>query len=156
MAERGWTTPLMTQAERRRLGEGFETYREQRAAADEITRAKPAPSVVEIPFTKLAAEPDVPRCCRLRTDGRQCELPAVVGDECLPHWRWYKLYTSMHGLPLPADGLSLQEMLGYAVDMVLSRRISADEGHAIAELRRIMEKNLARCERELEAVLRRR
>ncbi|MFI5108378.1 MAG: hypothetical protein ACHP78_06000, partial [Terriglobales bacterium] len=59
-------------------------------------------------------------------------------------------------LPLPKDALSLQEVLAYTVDMVLSKRTTGDEARAIAELCRIMEKNLARCERELDAMVRRR
>jgi len=145
---------MMTVAERRRLTEDFEAYRANRKAVDLATRAKPV--MVEIPFER-AAEPNVHRCCRRHTDGRQCEVPAMEGyDECLRHFRWHTLYTSMHALPLPEDALSLQEVLAYTVDMVLSKRATGDEARAIAELCRIMEKNLARCERELDAIARRR
>jgi hypothetical protein len=145
---------MMTGAERRQLAEHFTAYKPQREAIDRATRAKPV--VIEIPFGERAAEPNVRRCGRLHTDGRQCELPATEGDQCLRHFRWHALYTSMHGLPLPEDALSLQEVLAYTVDMVLSKRTTADEARAIAELCRVMEKNMARCERELEAMVRRR
>jgi len=65
------------------------------------------------------------------------------------------LHVSVCALPLPEDALSLQETLGRAVDMVLSKRITAQEARAVAELCRIMEKNLARCELELEEMARR-
>ena len=113
--------------------------------------------VVEIPFAKFEPAPEVRRCRRLRSDGRPCELPAMEGyEECLRHFRWHSLHLSVHALPLPEDALSLQETLGRAVDMVLSKRITAHEARAVAELCRIMEKNLARCERQLEGVARRR
>jgi len=65
---------MMTVAERRRLAEDFAAYKENRKAVDLATRAKPV--VVEIPFER-APEPNVQRCCRMHTDGRQCELPAM-------------------------------------------------------------------------------
>jgi hypothetical protein len=153
MAERSWVTPLLAGEERRRQAEGFEIFRPQREEADRITRVE---RVIEISSREPAANPEGPRCCRLRSDGRRCDLPAVEGDQCLHHWRWYSVYTSMHGLPFPEDALSLQEMLGYAVDMVLSRRISAQEAFAIAQLGRVMQKNLVGCELEMRALARRR
>jgi hypothetical protein len=76
-------------------------------------------------------------------------------EECLRHFRWHSLHMSVCALPLPEDALSLQETMGHVVDLVLSHRISADEARAVAELCRVMEKNLARCERELEEMARR-
>jgi len=38
------------------------------------------------------------------------------------------------------------------VDMVLSKRTTADEARAVAELCRIMEKNLERCDRQLKGM----
>ncbi len=143
---------MMSAEERRRFWELSNALKPTREAIKRATVAKP--EVVEIPFAKLAAEPNVRRCCRLLTDGRQCESPAVEGDECLRHFRWHTLYMSVHGLPLPEDGLSLQEVLAYTVDMVLSKQATAEEAHAVAELCRVMEKNMARCERELEAMAR--
>jgi len=146
---------MMSPAERRRWVELSEALKPTREAIDRATQVKPV--VIEIPFAELAPVPDERRCCRLHTDGRQCELPAMDGGkECLRHFRWHTLYTSLHALPLPEDALSLQEVLAYTVDMVLSKRTTADEAHAIAELCRVMEKNLARCERELDALARRR
>lgn len=129
--------------------------REKRKQADLATRAKPI--VIEIPFNPPAPDPKVRRCRRLRTDGRQCEEAAMEGyEECLRHFRWHSLHVSIQALPLPEDALSLQETLGRAVDMVLSRQITAHEARAVAELCRIMEKNLGRCELELEEMARRR
>jgi len=145
---------MMTGAERRQLAEQFAAHKPAREAVNEATRAKPV--IIEIPFAGRQAEPSAPRCRRLHTDGRQCELPAMEGyQECLRHFRWHTLYVSMHALPLPEDALSLQEVLAYTVDMVLSKRTTGDEARAIAELCRIMEKNLARCEGELEEMRRR-
>jgi hypothetical protein len=136
------------------LEEGFDAFKEQREAVDEITRAKPAtgPLIVDVPFQKPEPRPELPRCSRLHTDGRQCESPALVDGECLRHWRWHQLYNSMHGLPLPEDSLSLQEMLAYTVDMVLKRRITPEEGQAVAAIGRIMQKNLVGCELEMKAI----
>jgi hypothetical protein len=60
----------------------------------------------------------------------------------------------MYALPLPEDGLSLQEVLAYTVDMVLAKRNTADEARGIAEPCRVMKKNMERCDRELEAMAR--
>jgi hypothetical protein len=136
---------MMTPAERRRWVELSDAPKPTREAIDRATQVKPL--VIEIPFAEPAAVPD----------GRQCELPATdAGKECLRHFRWHALYTSLHALPLPEDALSLQEVLAYTVDMVLSKRTTADEVRAIAELCRVMEKNLVRCERELDAMARHR
>jgi hypothetical protein len=144
---------MMTLAERLRLKEEFEAYMETREAMDRAARAKPV--VIEIPFAKPGAEPDVRRCSKRHADGRQCESPAVQGrEECSRHVRWSFIYPT--ALPFPEDGLSLQEMLGYAAVCVIDKQITADEARAIAELCRVMEKNMARCERELELMARRR
>jgi len=141
--------------ERQRFWDLCAELKPAREAMKQATLVKPV--VVEIPFAKLEAPPEVRRCRRLHPDGRQCELPAMEGyEECLRHFRWHTLHASVHALPLPEDALSLQEVLGRAVDMVLSKRITAQEALAVAELCRIMEKNLARCERELEFMARRR
>ncbi len=137
---------MMTVAERLHLVEQFEAHMQTRKALELATRAKP--EVVEVPFGERAAAPEVRRCGRLRTDGRQCESPSVHGKECSRHLRWIDVYGT--ALPFPEDGFGLQEMLGYAALAVLDKRITSDEARAIAELCRIMEKNLARCERELE------
>jgi len=144
---------VITTAERARIAEEFRAQQELRKEADEAARVKPI--VIEIPFGERAAEPKVRRCCRMRTDGRQCESAVLEGyEECLRHFRWYGL--PMHALPLPEDALSLQEMMVRAVDLVMSKRLTAEEAHAIAELCRIMQKNLGGCEHELEAITRRR
>jgi len=139
----------MTGVEMRRLLDDLADYRPQRQAIDKGMRASEK-VVIEFPFP--GRERSVPRCCRVGTDGRQCELPATHGDQCLRHFRWFALYQSMHALPLPEDPLSLQEMLAYTVDMVLSKRTTADEARAVAELCRIMEKNLERCDRQLKSM----
>jgi hypothetical protein len=144
---------MMSAEERQRFWELCKTFKPAREAIKRATVAKP--EMVDIPFAKLTAEPEVRRCCRLLTDGRQCESPAVEGDECLRHFRWYTLYLSVHGLPLPEDGLSLQEVLAFTVDLVLSKQATPEQAHAVAELCRVMEKNMTRCERELEAMGRR-
>jgi hypothetical protein len=144
---------MMSAEERQQFWERSRAFKPAREAIKRVTVAKP--EVVDIPFTQLAAEPEARRCCRLLTDGRQCEAPAVEGDQCLRHFRWYTLYLSMHGLPLPEDGLSLQEVLAFTVDQVLSRQVTPEQGHAVAELCRVMEKNMTRCERELEMMGRR-
>ena len=130
---------------------------ENKPAREAMKKATLAKSVVvEIPFAKFEPAPEVRRCRRLRSDGRPCELPAMEGyEECLRHFRWHSLHMSVCALPLPEDALSLQETMGHVVDSVLSHRISADEARAVAELCRVMEKNLARCERELEEMARR-
>jgi len=130
---------------------------ENKPAREAMKKATLAKSVVvEIPFAKFEPAPEVRRCRRLRSDGRPCELPAMEGyEECLRHFRWHSLHMSVCALPLPEDALSLQETMGHVVDLVLSHRISADEARAVAELCRVMEKNLARCERELEETARR-
>ncbi len=146
---------MITTAERARIAEEFRAQQELRKEADQATRVKPL--VIEIPFGERAAEPKVRRCCRMRTDGRQCESAALEGyEECLRHFRWYGLHPPMHALPLPEDALSLQEMMARAVDLVMSKRLTAHEAHAIAELCRIMQKNLGGCEHELEAAASRR
>jgi len=140
--------------ERQRFWDLCAELKPAREALKKATLAKP--EVVEIPFAKLEAPPEVPRCCRLHPDGWPCELPAMEGyKECLRHFRWHSLYLSTYALPLPEDGLSLQETLGCAVDLVMSQRITAHEACAVAELCRVMEKNLARCERELGELARR-
>ena len=65
------------------------------------------------------------------------------------------MHVSVCALPLPEDALSPQETLARAVDMVLSKQITTHEARAVAELCRIMEKNLARCELQLEEMARR-
>ncbi len=143
---------MMTMAERLRLAEEFEANRETRKALDLATRAKP--EVVEI-AVKPAPDPEVRRCVQRRADGRQCESPASRhAEECSRHLRWIDVYGTAP--PFPEDGFALQEMLGFTALGVLDKRITADEARAIAELCRIMEKNLARCERELEGIVRRR
>ncbi|MFZ3213418.1 MAG: hypothetical protein WA188_18095 [Terriglobales bacterium] len=141
--------------ERKRFWDLCAELKPAREALKQATLVKP--QVVEIPFAKLEASPEVRRCGRLHPDGRPCELPAMEGyEECLRHFRWYSLQVPVMALPLPEDALSLQEVLGRAVDMVLSKQITAQEARAVAELCCIMEKNLARCERQLELMARRR
>jgi len=141
--------------ERRRFWDLLAEHKPAMEAMKQATLVKPA--VIEIPFAKLEAPPEVRYCRRLHSDGRPCELPAMEGyEECLRHFRWHSLHVSVHPLPLPEDALSLQETLARAVDMVLSQQITAHEARAVAELCCIMEKNLARCERELDAMARRR
>jgi hypothetical protein len=120
---------MMSAEERQQFSELNRTFKPAREAIKRATVAKP--EVFDIPFAKLAAEPEVRRCCRLLTDGRQCESPAVEGDQCLRHFRWFMLYLSMHGLPLPEDGLSLQEVLAFIVDQVLSRQATPERAHAV-------------------------
>jgi len=140
--------------ERRRFWDLLAEHKPAMEAMKQATLVKPL--VVEIPFAKLEAPPEVRRCRRLRSDGRPCELPAMEGyEECLRHFRWHSLHVSVCALPLPEDALSLQETLGRAVDLVLSQQITAQEARAVAELCRIMEKNLGRCELELEEMARR-
>ena len=146
---------MMSREERERYWQLCKELKPTREAIKQASKVKPV--VIDIPFAKPEAELDERRCRALHPDGRQCELPAMENyTECLRHFRWFSLYTSLHGFPLPEDGLSLQEMLAYTVDMVLCKRTTAEEAHAIAELCRVMEKNLARCERELAAMARRR
>jgi len=141
--------------ERQRFWDLLAELKPAREAMKQATLLKA--QIVDIPFAKFEPPPEVRRCRRLRSDGRPCELPAMEGyEECLRHFRWHSLQVSVHALPLPEDALSLQEVLGRAVDMVLSKQITAQEALAVAELCRIMEKNLARCERELEFMARRR
>ncbi len=144
---------MMTMAERLHLVEQFEAYMQTREAMDRAARAKPV--TIDIPFPKPAADPEIRRCVQRRGDGRQCESPASQhAEECSRHLRWIDVYGT--ALPFPEDGFALQEMLGYTALGVLDKRITADEARAIAELCRIMEKNLARCESELESMARRR
>jgi len=120
---------------------------------ERAARAKPV--TIEIPFPKPAPDPDVRRCSHRSADGRQCESPAIrTADECARHRRWSYIYPT--ALPFPEDALSLQEMLGYVVVCVIDKLIDADQARAITELCRIMEKNLARCARELDGMVRRR
>ena len=141
--------------ERQRFWDLLAEHKPAREAMKKATLAKPL--VVEIPFSRLEPPPEVRRCRRLRSDGRPCELPAMEGyEECLRHFRWHSLHVSVCALPLPEDALSLQETLGRAVDMVLSKQITAQEARAVAELCRIMEKNVARCELQLEEEMARR
>jgi hypothetical protein len=140
--------------ERQRFWDLLAELKPAREAMKKATLVKA--QIVDIPFAKFEPRPQVPRCRRLHPDGRQCELPAMENyTECLRHFRWNALYMSIHALPLPEDALSLQEVLAYTVDMVLSKRTTPDEARAIAELCRIMQKNLAGCEQELEAMARR-
>jgi hypothetical protein len=143
-----------TAEERKRFSQLCADTRAAREAMRKATLVKPI--VVEIPFAKPEAAPEGPRCCRLHPDGRPCELPAMEGyKECLRHFRWHSLSLSVRSLPFPEDGLSLQETLANAVDLVMSQQITADEARAVAELCRVMEKNLGRCERELGEIARR-
>jgi hypothetical protein len=139
---------MMTSEERQRLAQDLAESRAQREAIKQATRAEPI--VIDFPFPGREPARSQPRCCRLGTDGRQCESPATHGDQCLRHYRWFTLYSCLQGLPLPEDPLSLQEVLEYTVEMVLSKRTTADEARAIAELCHIMEKNLAHCEQQLD------
>ena len=140
--------------ERRRFRELCADLKPAREAMQKATLVKPV--VIEIPFAQPEAAPAAPRCCRLHPDGRPCELPAMEGyKECLRHFRWHALSLSVRSLPFPEDGLSLQETLANAVDLVMSQQITADEARAVAELCRVMEKNLGRCERELGEIARR-
>lgn len=144
---------MMTVAERLQLLEEFEAYKASRKVLEMARRAEPV--TLDIPFTELAPQPEVRRCVQRRGDGRQCESPASHDkEECSRHLRWIDVYGT--ALPFPEDGFALQEMLGYAALAVLDKRITPDEARVIGELCRIMEKNLARCERELEAMARRR
>ena len=140
--------------ERRRFWDLLAELKPAREAMKKATLVKA--QIVDIPFARFGPQPQVPRCRRLRSDGRPCEMPPMEGyEECLRHFRWHSLHVSVCALPLPEDALSLQETLGRAVDMVLSKQITAQEARAVAELCRIMEKNLARCESELEEMARR-
>jgi hypothetical protein len=139
--------------ERQRFWDLCQRYKPAREAIKRATVVKP--EVIDIPFATLAPQPEAPRCGRLLTDGRQCELPAVEGDLCLRHYRWQVLHLAVYGLPLPEDGLTLQEVLGLTVELVLSEQVTPDVGHAVADLCRVMEKNMTRCEREQEAIGRR-
>ena len=128
-------------------------YRELCKEGEEAAQAKAA-LVVEIPFAQLAPKPEVPRCTQRYADGRVCDSPAVKGrDECSRHLRWNAIYPT--ALPFPEDALALQEMMGYVAVCVIDKLITADEARAIAELCRIMEKNLDRCRRALEGTVRR-
>jgi len=145
-----------TAEERKRFSQLCADTGPAREAMKKATLVKPV--VVEIPFAELEAAPapEGPRCCRLHPDGRPCELPAMEGyKECLRHFRWHALSLSVRSMPFPEDGLSLQETLANAVDLVMSQQITADEARAVAELCRVMEKNLGRCERELCEIARR-
>jgi len=140
--------------ERQRFWDLLAELKPAREAMKKATLVKA--QIVDIPFARFEPPPEVRRCRRLRSDGRPCELPAMEGyEECLRHFRWHSLHVSVCALPLPEDALSLQETLGRAVDMVLSKQITAQEARAVAELCRIMEKNLARCELELGEMARR-
>ena len=144
---------MMTVAERLHLVEHFETYLQTREAMERTARAQPV--TIDIPFAKPAADPEVRRCSQQNADGRQCDAPAMDGwKECVRHQRWNFIYPT--ALPFPEDALSLQEMLGYVVVCVIDKLITAEQARAITELCRIMEKNLPRCERELEMTARRR
>jgi hypothetical protein len=144
---------MMTVAERLHLVEQFEAYMQTREAMERAARAKPV--TIDIPFPKPAADPEVRRCVHRRADGRQCESPPIkIKDECARHNRWSFVYPT--ALPFPEDALGLQEMLGYVVVCVIDKLIDADQARAITELCRIMEKNLPRCESELESMVRRR
>ena len=140
--------------ERQRFWDLLAELKPAREAMKKATLVKA--QVVDIPFAKFEPPPEVRRCRRLRSDGRPCELPAMEGyKECLRHFRWHALSLSVRALPFPEDGLSLQETLANAVDLVMSQQITADEARAVAELCRVMEKNLGRCERELGEIARR-
>ena len=140
---------LRTVPDRRLLMELFgDKAREPNVA--QITRKESV--TVAIPFKELEPRP---RCSYRCPDGRQCESPTADDKwkHCDRHFRWTNLYPT--ALPFPQDGLSLQEMLGYAVIMLIDKQIDAEQAHAIADLGRIMEKNLARCQNELDAMGRR-
>jgi len=128
-----------------RLDEELRAHREVR---EQRLAARVLPKTIDIPFEDLEPRPEGPRCSQHYADGRQCEAPADGGnnEECKRHLRWSRIYPTV--LPFPEDALSLQEMMGYVVVCVIDKLIDADQAHAIAELCRIMEKNLWRCENQ--------
>jgi len=141
--------------ERKRFWELLAETRPAREAMKKATLVKA--QIIDIPFAQFEPQPEVRRCSRLCSNGRPCQLPALEGyEDCLRHYRWHLMHQAGYALPLPEDALSLQETMGHTVDLVLTHRISADEARAVAELCRIMEKNLARCQHELDAVAHRR
>lgn len=142
---------LRTVPDRELLRELFGDKTAPQQDVAQITRKESV--TIAIPFKDL--EPRK-RCNHQYADGRHCDMPTMdeTHDRCERHWRWWNLYPT--ALPCPEDALSLQEMLGYAVVMLIDKQIDAEQAHAIADLGRIMEKNLARCQTELDAMARRR
>ncbi len=139
----------MTQAEKEQLDE---EYRARRAVVE--IKEKPVRAeamVIEIPFAREQTELDVRRCTRVRRDGRRCGAPAFEDREyCYRHYIWYGIAPKLDALPYPEDGLSLQEIMGRVVAWTLTKRVTGTEAQAIADLCRTMERNLGRCQRELE------
>ncbi len=126
---------------------------DQQRRSEALERAKPI--TIDVPFVQVGAEPEEPRCSEVHTDGRQCELPAAgPRGKCARHVRWGDIYPT--SLPCPDDALGLQEMLGYAVVCTIDKMITPEQAHAIAELGRVMEKNLGGCQRQMEEIKRRR
>lgn len=126
---------------------------DQQRRSEALERARPI--AIDVPFVQVEREPAEPRCSELHPDGRQCELPAAgPRGKCARHVRWGDIYPT--ALPPPDDALGLQEMLGYAVVCTIDKTITPEQAHAIAELGRVMEKNLGRCQRQLETIERRR
>jgi len=139
---------MMTLAERAQLDEQVRAQKEAREQAL-LARVKPKPPVIDVHFGQLAPKLEGPRCSHVGANARQCESAPVDGkQECSRHLRWNQIYPT--ALPFPEDALSLQEMMGYVVVCLVDKVINEDQARVISDLCRIMEKNLARCERELE------
>ena len=137
---------MMTLAERAQLDEQI---RAQKEAREQVLLARVRGRVVDVRFEQLAPRPEGPHCSHVGAGRRQCDSPPVDGkQECSRHLRWNQIYPT--ALPFPEDALSLQEMMGYVVVCLVDKVINEDQARVISDLCRIMEKNLARCERELE------
>jgi hypothetical protein len=137
---------MMTAAQRAQLDEQLRALKEARELG---LLARVRGRVVDVRFEELAPRPEGPRCSHLGAGGRQCESsPADGKQECSRHLRWSHIYPT--ALPFPEDALSLQEMMGYVVVCVVDKVIDSEQARVISDLCRIMEKNLARCESELE------
>ena len=107
----------------------------------------PKQRVLEFPL-RAPAEPETARCTMRQPDGTLCEMPvADPSDMCARHLRWNNIYPT--SLPFPDNALALQEMMGYAVVCTIDKLIDGRQALAIAQLGRAMQKNLARCEREV-------
>jgi len=118
---------------------------------EELKRAGPV--VIDVKHVPVRPEPLPPaeRCSMLDPDGQQCDLPPVrPGGMCARHLRWNNIYPT--ALPFPETALGLQEMMGYAVVCTIDKMFDGKQALAIAQLGRVMEKNLARCERQREEI----
>jgi len=122
---------------------------QQRREAQERER----PLVINVPHVRTEPPPQPPaeRCSVLDPDGRQCELPPLKpGGMCARHMRWNNIYPT--ALPPPDNPLGLQEMMGYAVVCTFDKLLDGKQALAIAQLGRVMQKNMALCQGQKEEI----